>query len=121
MNGEGENIQYVRIIYKTSEFQEFYDSLSAKIQLKFDYVMNVVSTIYNVPTKFIKHLENSELYEMRVSIGSNEYRTILFAIDKDNIIEATSIILLNAFLKKDNKDYRRQIDKATSILNKLEL
>lgn len=80
--------RYLRIIYKTPEFEEFYSSFPFKTQTKFDYVINVISTIYNVSTKFIKHLENTELYEKRVSVGTNEYRTILFAIDKDNIIES---------------------------------
>ena len=44
-------------------------NLSDKIKGKFDYVINVITTIYNVPTKFIKHLENTDLYEMRVSGG----------------------------------------------------
>lgn len=57
---------------------------------------------------------------MRISIGSNEYRTILFAIDHSNIIEATRIILLNGFLKKSSKDYKKQIDIAVKILNKLQ-
>lgn len=121
MNSEELPGRYVRIIYKTPEFEEFYTSLPQKTQVKFDYVINVIATIYNVPIKFIKHLENTDLYEMRVSIGTNEFRTILFAIDHDNIIEATKIILLNGFLKKDNKAYRKHIEKATSILNKLEL
>ena len=51
---------------------------------------------------------------------SNEYHTILFAIDKPTIIEATQIILLNGFLKKSNKDYRKQIEIAQTILNDLE-
>lgn len=83
--------------------------------------MNVIATVYNVSTKFVKHLDNTDLYEMRVSVGFNEYRTVLFAIDHDNIIEAKNIILLNGFLKKDNKDYRKQIQIAKSILNSLEL
>ncbi len=36
---------------------------------------------------------------MRVSVGSNEYRTVLFAIDNSNVILSTKIILLNGFLK----------------------
>ncbi len=47
---------------------------------------------------------------------AGEYRTILFAIDKANVIEATKIILLNGFLKKSNKDYRKQIEIAQSII-----
>lgn len=113
--------QYIRTVYKTQEYNTFYESLPIKIQAKFDYVINVIATIYNVPAKFIKHLQNTDLYEMRVSIGTNEYRTVLFAIDNDNVIEAKNIILLNAFLKKDNRDYRKQVEIATSILNNLEL
>lgn len=121
MSSEERTGQYVRIVYKTPEFETFYSSLLPKTQTKFDYVTNVISTIYNVPTKFIKHLENTDLYEMRVSVGTNEYRTVLFAIDHDNLIEAKSVILLNAFLKKDNRDYRKQVEIALSILNNLEL
>ncbi len=121
MNQEEDSTVYIRIIYKTPEFEAFYISLPDKVRIKFDFVMNVISTIYNVPAKFVRHLENTDLYEMRVSVGTNEYRTVLFAIDNANVIQAKRIILLNAFLKKDKKDYRKQIEKATSILNKLEL
>lgn len=78
-----------------------------------------MATVYNVPTKFVKHLQNTDLYEMRVSIGTNEYRTVLFAMDNSNFIEATKIILLNGFLKKSEKDYRKQIDIARKILDNL--
>lgn len=121
MNNDNRLKCYIRTVYKSREFETFYDSLPSKIQTKFDYVINVITTIYNVSTKFIKHLENTDLYEMRVSIGTNEYRSIIFAIDHNNFIEAKNIILLNAFLKKDNKDYRKQIEIAQSILNTLEL
>lgn len=57
---------------------------------------------------------------MRASVGNNEYRTILFAVDKSNIIESTKIVLLNGFLKKSTKEYRKQIELAQSILKKLE-
>ena len=103
------------------EFEIFYAGLSANVKKKFDYVFNVVQTVYNIPQKFIKKLENTDFYEMRVSIGTNEYRSVLFAIDHDNIIESTRIILLNGFLKKSTKDYKKEIDKAENILNKLEL
>ncbi len=111
----------IRVVYKTPQFEEFYDTLPVKVQAKFEYVIDVVTSIYDVSTKFVKHLQSSDLYELRVSVGTNEYRTILFAMDKPNFIEATSIILLNGFLKKSNKDYRKQIEIAESILNNLEL
>ncbi len=121
MEPEDISSQYVRTILRTPEFLEFYESLPVKVQTKFQYVMNVMATVYNVSTKFVKHLEKTDLYEMRVSIGTNEYRTILFAIDHDNFIESKNVILLNGFLKKDNKDYRKQVEIATRILNNLEL
>jgi len=100
---------------------EFFGALPPKVQIKFRYVIDVMATVYNISAKFVKHLEKTDLYEMRVSVGTNEYRTILFAIDHRNVIEAKNIILLNGFLKKGNKDYRKQIAIATAILNKLEL
>lgn len=110
----------IRVVYKTPQFEAFYNSLPSKVQTKFKYVIDIVTTIYDVSTKFVKHLQDTDLYEMRVSVGSNEYRTIIFAIDRPNVIEATRIILLNGFLKKSNKDYRKQIEIAQSILNDLE-
>jgi Phage derived protein Gp49-like (DUF891). len=56
---------------------------------------------------------------MRVSVGTNEYRTMLFSINHENIIQATEVILLNGFLKKSSKDYDKQIKKATKILEDL--
>lgn len=56
---------------------------------------------------------------MRVSVGNNEYRTIMFTMDNENMILATEITLLNAFLKKSTKDYQKQIKLAKNILNKI--
>lgn len=69
-------------------------------------------------TKFIKNLENTEFYEMRVSVGNNEYRSVLFSIDNDNIINATQVLLLNAFLKKSTKDYKKNVAIAEQIITK---
>lgn len=121
MKSEEEIQKYVRTIYRTPEFDAFFASLPPKVQTKFDYVINVIATVYNISTKFVKRLEKTELYEMRVSVGNNEYRTVLFAIDHENVIEAKNILLLNGFQKKDTKDYRKQIKIATTILNTIEL
>lgn len=99
---------------------EYYNSLPENIRGKFDYAMNILRSIDVPNSKFVKKLQNTDFYEMRVSVGSNEYRTILFAIDNDSIVRATQIILLNAFLKKSTKDYQRQIELAETILNRFE-
>ena len=43
----------------------------------------------------------------------------MFAIDHSNVIEAKRLILLNGFLKKSSKDYKKQIEIAQKILNGL--
>lgn len=121
MNQEGSSEQSIRTIIQSPIFTEFYDALPPKVQTKFDYVLDVMANVYNISTKFVKHLQNTDLYEMRVSVGTNEYRTVLFAIDHTNVVEAKTIILLNSFLKKDNKNYRKQIEIAATILKSLEL
>lgn len=109
----------LRNLIITDEFLEYYNSQPANIQKKFDYVMNVLRTERVPSTKFVKNLEKTDFYEMRVSVGNNEYRTILFAIDHENIINATQVLLLNAFLKKSTKDYKQNISIAERIIEKL--
>jgi hypothetical protein len=74
-----------------------------------------------ISTKFVKKLQEAEFYEVLVSIGTNEYRTLLIATDNPNFIEAERVVLLNSFLKKDSKQYRREIEKARTILIKEEI
>lgn len=109
----------LRTIFRTPEFDEFYLLLTQRVRDKFEYVFQIIQSVYNIPTRFVKHLDRTCLYEMRVSIGNNEYRTILFAVDHDNLIESSKIILLNGFLKKSTKDYKKQIELAYTILNSL--
>ena len=82
-----------RDIRMTETFFEFLKSLEPKVRKKYLYVIQVLKTESVVSEKFIKHLENTNLYEMRVSLSSNEYRTIVFSIDAVNIISATKVLL----------------------------
>ena len=111
----------IRIVHCTPQFDAFFEKLPPQVQNKFLYAVNVISRIYSIPTKFVKHLVNTDLYEFRISVGNNEYRTILFAIDHQNVIECKQLILLNVFLKKSNKDYLKQIALAERLLKDLEL
>ncbi len=111
----------MRELIFSEEFWTFYHERSDVVQRKFDYVISIVREVKVVSTKFVKRLQKTDLYEMRVSFGSNEYRTILFAVNHENIIESTKIILLNAFMKKSESDYKRQIEKGLTILKKYTL
>ena len=111
----------IRELYFSDEFTEFYEKLQDKVKAKFEHTMDIIRTEYVLSTKFVKHMENTDLYEMRVSVNFNEYRTILFAVDNDNIILSKRILLLNGFLKKSTKDYSKQIKVAKQILEDFEL
>lgn len=111
----------IRELYLSAEFIEFFDKLPGKVKMKFEYTMDIIRTEYVLSTKFVKHLENTDLFEMRVSVSTNEYRTILFAVDNDNIILSKQIVLLSGFLKKSTKDYNKQIKVAENILKNFEL
>lgn len=112
---EEENIR--QVIY-SEEFNDFYDSLDSRIQDKFDYGLRLIKTQYVVNKKFVKHLENTDFYELRISISSDEYRTVLFAIDNDSFIQCKRVILLNSFIKKGIKQYKTEIKLAERLLKK---
>ena len=92
-----------RDIRMTETFIEFLKSLEPKVRKKYLYVIQVLKTESVVSEKFIKHLENTNLYEMRVSLSSNEYRTIVFSIDAVNIISATKGASVEFFSKERYK------------------
>ena len=116
---ENENI--IRKVVLSNEFLNYFNNLNTKIQNKYAYALQLIKTIKVVSEKFVKKVQNTEFYEIRISIGTNEYRTMLISTDNANFIEATQVIVLNSFLKKDNKQYKREIEKARAILIKEEL
>lgn len=67
----------------------------------------------------MKKLVETDFYELRISVG-NEYRVILFTIDQESFVEAEQILLLNGFMKKSTKDYKKELQKAQRILNSLQ-
>ncbi len=108
----------IREIYYSDEYKEYLDALPMRVRVKYDYVEQIIATIKVVSTKFVKNIEGTDFYEARVSIGSNEYRTVMFAIDAISFIESSRIIFLNSFLKKSKKQYKQEVEIANKILRK---
>ena len=106
----------MRNIVLTNEFFDYYNSLPEKVKKKYDYVMQIIRSQYVVSEKFVKHLENTGFYEARISVGSNEYRTIIFAVDTQSFMESKVVLFLNSFLKKSSNQYESEIRKAESLL-----
>jgi phage-related protein len=97
--------------YKTASgkcpVEEFLETLSAKQAQKVTWVLRVIEDLPSIPVKYLKKLVNSdEIWEVRVSIGSNIFRLLGF-FDGSNLI-----VLDNAFQKKTQKTPLQEIQLA---------
>ena len=108
----------IRETFHSLEYDEYYAGLDEKIKVKYDYVEMIIRTQYVVNKKFVKNLEGTEFYEARVSVGNNEYRTIIFAIESLSFMESKRVLFLNSFLKKSTKQYKGEIEIARQIIKK---
>ncbi|MBP5229371.1 MAG: type II toxin-antitoxin system RelE/ParE family toxin [Bacteroidales bacterium] len=108
----------MRKIYKSTEFEEFYNNLDERVQEKIKYILQIIMSKMVVNSKFVKKLVNTPYYELRISLD-NEYRVILFTINELNFFKATEVYLLNGFMKKSTKDYKRELKIADKIIEKL--
>ena len=108
----------IRETIHSVEYDEYYACLDEKTKAKYDYVEMIIKTQYVVSKKFVKNLEDTEFYEARVSIGNNEYRTIIFAVETLSFMESKRVLFLNSFLKKGTKQYKCEIETARRILEK---
>ena len=101
----------IRETIHSLEYDEYYTSLDEKTKAKFDYVETIIKTQYVVSKKYVKSLEGTEFYEARISVGTNEHRTIIFAVDSISFIESKRVFFINSFLKKNTKQYKREVEK----------
>ncbi|MDR0732443.1 MAG: type II toxin-antitoxin system RelE/ParE family toxin [Dysgonamonadaceae bacterium] len=113
----------IRNIVLSRDFLQYYNALDECTKDKYVDSIKILEEVYVLSTKFVKRLVSTKenLYELRVSIGFNEHRSILFSANHENIIQATEIVILTGFLKKSTKDYDKQIKRAINILNTLKL
>jgi hypothetical protein len=107
----------VREILVSSECEEFIEGCSTRIQAKFDYLLAVISEQEIVSKNFVDKLVKTEYYELRIK-AENQIRIVVFTIDHENFNQSKKVILLNAFLKRNNKDYVKAIKKADKLLKK---
>jgi hypothetical protein len=105
----------VREIDITQECLEFIDNQNERAGLKFFQLIEVIGEIKIVNSNFLKKLQSTQFYELRIKAG-NEYRVIIFAIDHLNFAECTKAVCLCGFQKKGTKDYKKAIKQAEKIL-----
>lgn len=111
-----QNSNRIRSILYSSVFFEYLETLDKKTVAKFNFVFDIVETTKNIPPKFVKQIKSSIFYEIRVDVGNNAYRSIVFSINNKDFRLSDKIIILNAFLKKSEKDYNKFILRAENIL-----
>ncbi|MEM8527906.1 MAG: type II toxin-antitoxin system RelE/ParE family toxin [Bacteroidota bacterium] len=105
----------MRTIEITTECLEFIDDQDDRVIDKFFQLLEVMSEIKVVNSNFVKKLQSTDFYELRIKAG-NEYKVVLFTFDHSNFIECTKLICLYGFQKKSTKDYKKAIRKAENIL-----
>ena len=93
----------IRETIHSVEYDEYYASLDEKTKTKYDYVEMIIKTQYVVNKKFVKNLEETEFYEARVSVGNNEYRTIIFAVETPSFMESKRVFFSELVSEKGHK------------------
>jgi hypothetical protein len=100
----------MREIDITEECLEFIDNQNERLRLKFFQLIEVIGEIKVVNSNFLKKLQATQFYELRIKAG-NEYRVVIFAIDHLNFAECTQAVCLYGFQKKQLKIIKRQLNK----------
>jgi len=99
------------IFYRTAEgkcpVEDFLDSLPAKAAQKVTWVLRLVEDLNLVPASYFKKLSGTEeIWECRISLGSNAYRILSFLAGN------SVVVLTHGFVKKSQKTPRAEIEKA---------
>lgn len=82
-----------------NHFAAFYKDQDEKVQSKIEYILDLIRFERQVPTKFLKYLENSNgIYEVRVKTTFKNIRILCF-FDDGNLV-----VLINSFVKKLKKN-----------------
>ncbi|MBA5246407.1 type II toxin-antitoxin system RelE/ParE family toxin [Marnyiella aurantia] len=98
------------IIFFGDNVIDFYKSQDSKVQLKIEYVLDLVRFERQIPIKFFKKLESTDgIYEVRIITSQKSIR-ILCVQD-----EGTLVILTNAFVKKTQKTPKNEINLAENL------
>jgi phage-related protein len=99
-----------QIIFYKNYFNDFFDQQNEKVQLKIDFVLDMIANLERVPEKFLKHLTGTDgLYEIRVEQSGNIFR-VFCCFDKGKLI-----VLFNGFQKKTDKTPKKEIEKAEQL------
>jgi phage-related protein len=90
-----------------SPIEIFLDSLTGKQAQKITWVLRLIEEMETVPIKYFKKLtDQDDLWEVRIQLGSNDFRMLGF------IDHGTLVILTNGFIKKTQKTPVQELELA---------
>jgi len=97
--------------YKTADgkcpIRDFLESLSGKVARKVTWALNLLEDLDRVPSTYFKKLTGSEeIWECRITFGSNAYR--IFCFFAGNSV----VVLTHGLVKKSRKTPKSEIEKA---------
>lgn len=99
-----------KIIAYKNYFLDFYLAQDEKVQLKIEYVLDLIRFEKNLSAKFLKLLQNTDgIFELRVITTFKSIRILCF------FDGAELVVLCNCFVKKTQKTPRKEIRKAEKI------
>jgi len=98
--------QIREVIFYGDYFWEFFHKQSRKVKNKITWTIGLLKYLEVIPEKYFKHIEETDLYEIRIGFGNNIFRIFCF-FDKDRLI-----IILNGFQKKTQKTPKNEIERA---------
>lgn len=111
----------MREIYISEECEKFIlEESSERVKRKFKYLLEVIEEHKILHRSIVEKLTNTKYYELKIK-AENQIRVIILTLDHENINESRSIILLNGFLKRTNKDYKKAVKIADGLMIKYEL
>ena len=97
------------IIFYGDYFWDFYKKQTQKVRKKINWTIGLLKYLEVIPEKYLKHIEETDLYEIRISFGNNIFRIFCF-FDKGRII-----VVLNGFQKKTEKTPKTEIERALKL------
>ncbi|TRX48387.1 type II toxin-antitoxin system RelE/ParE family toxin [Fulvivirga sp. M361] len=88
---------------------KFYNKQTPKIKERINWTIKLIKAVERVPTKYLKNITGTTLYEMRMISGTNIYRIFCF-FDKGKLV-----VVLNGFQKKTRKTPKNEIKLAEKL------
>jgi hypothetical protein len=73
------------IIIYGDDFWEFHNKQNQKVKLKINWTIGLLKDLKMVPAQYLKHIEGTDLYEIRVILGNNIFRIFCF-FDKGRLV-----------------------------------